>query len=126
MLKRCLPREQVQHLASHSQKLAGLIDGLETLTTLHFSSNPKKDKEYQPEEEASDVPDTDEPLEYTSQCSVHSSDKESPDEPYNEDYPIQPFISLRMYVLADKYNVPALKLLAESRFLHIARGHWRT
>ncbi|KAI9927088.1 hypothetical protein MW887_003471 [Aspergillus wentii] len=41
-----------------------------------------------------------------------------------KDYPIALFTSLRMYVLADKYSVPALHYLAGLRFRRTAERHW--
>ncbi len=34
------------------------------------------------------------------------------------------FIPLRLYIMADKYDVPALRLLARDRFYRAAEAHW--
>ncbi|POR32684.1 Uncharacterized protein TPAR_07091 [Tolypocladium paradoxum] len=50
----------------------------------------------------------------------------SESEEYDPKHPISLFTSLRVYVMADKFDVPGLKLLARHRFYHSATAHFET
>ncbi|KAJ9133976.1 hypothetical protein NKR23_g10373 [Pleurostoma richardsiae] len=43
---------------------------------------------------------------------------------YSTEHPISTFTSLRVYLMADKYDVPALKLLAKDRFIRTIESTW--
>lgn len=45
---------------------------------------------------------------------------------YGTDRPVDMFTSLRVYVMADKFDVPSLKLLARSRFYESVRQSYET
>ena len=106
------------------------------------------DGDYTPDSQGANMGEQDfdqEPLEYHSEA----SDYTDPDELYDPDllkdetsnkdklppwignyqmeYPVTSIIvSLRVYVMADKYDVPALKLLAKERFVRTVENFWLT
>ncbi|KAI9781727.1 MAG: hypothetical protein M1839_005720 [Geoglossum umbratile] len=47
-------------------------------------------------------------------------------EPHRTDWPHSLFTSLRVFIMADKFNVPALKLLARNRFYRTAENVYST
>ncbi|KAK1145697.1 hypothetical protein N8T08_003933 [Aspergillus melleus] len=82
--------------------------------------------DYDPDEDSSTEEHPTEPLEYDSECSDHSSEFRPSENPYQEDCSVQLFTSLRMYVIGDKYDIPALQLLAKKRFTQTTACHWTT
>ncbi|PLB43255.1 hypothetical protein P170DRAFT_514520 [Aspergillus steynii IBT 23096] len=104
---------------------AQLSQKLERFTVAELSDSAN-DEDYPSEEDLQSPRDNDEHLEYGSLHSSHDWDRESGDEQYHENCPTQLFTSLRMYVIGDKYDVPALQLLAKTRFLRTAEHHWKT
>ncbi|KAI9037152.1 BTB/POZ domain-containing protein [Aspergillus affinis] len=83
------------------------------------------DPEYDPDQETTTDEESADPLEYDSERTCESPVFDSNDDSYRNQHPIQLFTSLRMYVIADKYNIPALQLLARNRFTRTAEIHWR-
>ncbi|RFU81086.1 btb poz [Trichoderma arundinaceum] len=57
--------------------------------------------------------------EYSSGSDAEEDDAECHE--YKENCPISLYTSLRVYIMADKFDVPALKLLARQRFYNTAR-----
>lgn len=53
-------------------------------------------------------------------------EEDEDDDDYVESHAISLLISLRVYVMADKFDVPALKLLARHRFYYTAREIFQT
>ena len=115
----------------------------------HFQeSGEEDDGDYTPENQKSDAVEegNQEILEYDSETSKCTDPDELYDSGYLDDTelnkdklppwiteyrehtksPISIFISLLVYLMADKYDVPALKLLAKDRFTRTVESNWLT
>ncbi|KAK4073261.1 uncharacterized protein Triagg1_5541 [Trichoderma aggressivum f. europaeum] len=73
-------------------------------------------------------PSTEPDEEYLSGLEDEEADEEDNSEghEYVESRPVNLFIALRVYVMADKFGVPSLKLLARRRFYNTARKVFHT
>lgn len=101
------------------------------ISTALESDDESNDEDYLSESamEENDLPEDDSKhSEYGNPDDLDEADESSQSEnleEYLEEYPITSLpISLRVYVMADKYDVPALKLLAKKRFTQTATDHW--
>ncbi|OKP10402.1 hypothetical protein PENSUB_4191 [Penicillium subrubescens] len=101
-----------------------LLSSIEVSQEFEKTYTPE-DTDFNPEESPAKH-QASEPLEYDSDFSHASLDKCIHEDNYLVKYPIGLFTSLRMYLIADKYGVPALKLLAGQRFIRTAILHWTT
>jgi hypothetical protein len=117
-----IPKANSDETAGALQKKPSRWDG-QTANQHREDLDDADDPDYTSQDAEEDLHDEQE-IDYNSFHETEPSDSGYWDSADKADHPLSLFVSLRVYLMADRYGVPPLKLLALDRFYRTAECFW--